>query len=152
MEKEIEYYASHLKSALKRPLLKFTEISDLDKQGLYFVYREGIVIYVGKTNRSGKKRLSEMAHDYRSHTLNKKFLREVLSEETGHDFKKFNRKTEKSFLDGEIITADSLARAKENVRQIIRGKLQFRFYEFEDASLNLLEHFAIAVLKPAYND
>lgn len=152
VSKNLSFLQKHLDKALAMPLMNFGEKSTYRKRGIYFIYHGTRVIYIGKTTRTGSQRLSEIAHHYKSHTLHKKLLCEELQRITGNDFTKFRRETEKKFLEEMILTPEQLATASTTIRNHVRTELKFRFYEFENDRLTSLEHFAIAVFNPKYND
>jgi hypothetical protein len=152
IEQEIQILKEHLTIVLNSSARKFDEIGKLNKQGLYLIFQGNKIIYIGKTGRTGKHRLSEMAHDYRSHTLNRKLLREHLEKIIGQSLGKFNQGTKQKLIDEKLLTLEKFILEQKNINQFIKNKLKFKFHEIDGKQLTLLEHFAISVLNPKYND
>jgi len=148
----VHFLVGQLKLALAEPTNKFNEISDLRKQGLYIIYQEESIIYIGKTGRNGKIRLREMTSDYRSHTLNRKLLKEHFEKKHGLTLEKFNQKTKENLITQTILTLEQFKEGQRHINNYIRSELGFKFYEFENPELASLEHFAIAIFNPIYND
>ena len=139
-----------LEQALKSKPSSFKNMTKFNKSGVYFIYRNNTVLYVGKTNRTGKQRLGELKHHYRSHTFNKKLLLERLNN-------KYHFNIE--YLSDKIVT-ETINTNKEKkclfdkeriaVKEYIKNKLKYKFMPTNN--LHALEHFSIGVIGPKYND
>lgn len=115
------------------------------------VYSDNVVVYVGKTMRSGKIRLREMASDYRSHTLNRRLMLAELNTRFKLDRAALENSAKKELIASGVITKEQFKAAQKIVNNTVRGAFRFKFLE-EEKELDSLEHFAIAVLRPLYND
>jgi hypothetical protein len=141
-----------LEKAIASPTLSYTLICEVDHQGLYIIFDDKEVLYIGKTNRAGKVRMQELAADFRSHTFNKKLLSKRFKD-FGFDFEVLKKETKKEWIDKGRITKDDFKAHQKEVNQYIRQKLKFKFYKEQDErKLISLEHFAIAVFNPSHND
>jgi hypothetical protein len=148
----IAYLEEHLTLALAGIAKRFNEISLLKKQGLYIIFKKDEIIYIGKTGRNGKTRLRELTSDYRSHTFNKKLLQEHFEIRLGYILPKFNKKTKSTLVSQEVLTLEQFIEGQQSVNNYIKSQLEFKFYEFENNDLESLEHFAISIFNPKYND
>ncbi len=63
-----------LEKATASPTLTYSQICEVDRQGLYIIFDDNEILHIGKTNRTGKVRMQELAADFRSHTFKKKLL------------------------------------------------------------------------------
>ena len=124
----------------------------IEKPGLYMVIEGDEVIYIGKTGRTGNIRLTEMATDYRSHTLNRKLLKIHLERALGQSLVAFNKDTKKNMIESNTLQKEQFILGQKAVNQIVTSLLKYKFYEIPLEELTSLEHFAIAILKPKYND
>ena len=115
------------------------------------VYSDDVVVYAGKTTRSGKIRLREMAADYRSHTLNRRLMLAELNNRYGLNRAALENSAKKELIASGVITKEQFKAAQRSVNNTVRGAFRFKFLE-EEKELDSLEHFAIAVLRPLYND
>jgi hypothetical protein len=152
IQQRIIFLQEHLDTALATATKKFTEISELKKQGLYIIFKGDNIIYIGKTTRNGKTRLREMTSDYRSHTFNRKLLKEHFENKLGQTLSKFNKETKNALVAEAILTLEEFMDGQQSVNNYIRTELGFKFYEFENPELLSLEHFAISIFNPKYND
>lgn len=148
----IQFLQGQLQLALAQPTMKFDAISTLNAQGLYIIFHGEIIIYIGKTGRNGKIRLREMTSDYRSHTLNRKLLKEHFEKVLGLTLEKFNQKTKENLITEAILNLEQFIEGQRQINNFIRSELGFKFYEFENPELASLEHFAISIFNPKYND
>lgn len=141
-----------LEQAISSPLLTYSQICEIDHQGLYIIFDDTDILYIGKTSRTGKVRMRELASDFRSHTFNKKLLSKRFRD-FGFVFKVLEKETKKEWInDGKITDEDFKGHQKE-INQHIRQKLKFRFHKEQDERiLSCLEYFAIAIFDPIYND
>lgn len=141
-----------LEKAIVSPTLTYTQICEVDHQGLYIIFDDKETLYIGKTNRTGKVRMQELAADFRSHTFNKKLLSKRFKD-LGFVFEVLKKETKKEWIDKGTITKEDFKAHQKEVNQYIRQKLKFKFYKEQDErKLISLEHFAIAVFNPSHND
>jgi hypothetical protein len=141
-----------LRMAFASQNLSYSQICKVDSSGLYMISDGTDILYVGKTNRTGKVRMRELAADFRSHTFNKKLLSEKFKG-LGFVFEILKNKTKMEWIDNGKITQEDFVAYQREINQYIREQLQFKFYEVKDEKeLISLEHFAIGVLQPKYND
>ncbi|KAF2327391.1 GIY-YIG nuclease family protein [Flavobacterium daemonense] len=138
--------------ALASELLTYEQIKSITTCGIYVIYENEKVIYVGKTDRTGKVRLRELASDYRSHTLNRKLLRKLISEFLKIDFPPMNKETKSRLIAGKIMSEDNFTKLQKQVNDFIKSDLKFKFYSTEPEKIARLEHFTIAILNPEMND
>jgi hypothetical protein len=144
--------SANLEKAIASPTLTYTQICEVDHQGLYIIFDDEEILYIGKTNRTGKVRMQELAADFRSHTFNKKLLSKRFKD-LGFVFEVLKKETKKEWIDKGTITKEDFKAHQKEVNQYIRQKLKFKFYKEQDErKLISLEHFAIAVFNPAHND
>ena len=121
--------------------------------GIYIVYNEHEeIIYIGKTGRDGKTRLRELTSDYRSHTFNKKLLREKLIDFLQNTDLRLTNRTKEQLIVEEIISEQNFLTLQKEVNEIIKTQYKFRFYEVKESELTETEHFFIAVVNPKFND
>ncbi|MBU4501612.1 MAG: hypothetical protein KKA79_03410 [Nanoarchaeota archaeon] len=149
---QIKKLERKLQDVLKSELKDFSEIKGLNKSGLYLIFEGTEIIYVGKTEREGKMRLREMVSDYRSHTFNKKLLKKHLEKKYEFELKSLKKDSKKELISQGILNEDEFKKAQRKINNYIKEKLKFKFIEIEDDDLISIEHFAIAILKPIYND
>ncbi|SDH22024.1 hypothetical protein [Chitinophaga filiformis] len=147
-----ELFSEVLQRVIGSPQLTFKEITTVEKQGLYIIYEGDDIVYVGKTTRSGKVRIRELAADFRSHTFNKKLLSKRFKE-LGFVFKTLRNELKKEWIENGQISLDDFKSHQDYVNQHIRTALKFRFHPMEDEhELGRLEHFAIAIFDPLFNE
>ena len=141
-----------LEKAIASPTLSYTQICEVDHQGLYIIFDNKEILYIGKTNRTGKVRMQELAADFRSHTFNKKLLSKRFKD-LGFVFEVLKKETKKEWIDNGTITKEDFKAHQKEINQYIRTKVKFKFYKEQDQrKLISLEHFAIAVFNPSHND
>ncbi|HEY1018667.1 MAG TPA: hypothetical protein VGE25_06710 [Sediminibacterium sp.] len=141
-----------LATAASSPALDYHSICKMSEQGLYIIFDKSQILYIGKTTRTGKIRMQELAADFRSHTFNRKLLGERFRE-LGFVFTVLHNKTKKEWIDKDIITESAFREQQQVINTFIRESLHFKFLSVTDSNwLTLLEHFAIAVLNPKHND
>jgi hypothetical protein len=92
-----------LKQVLATSMPTYSEICRTHQQGLYLIFEKGVVLYVGKTSRSGKVRIRELASDFRSHTFNKKMLSERFRRK-GVSFSQLTSKAKIQMIKDAILT------------------------------------------------
>lgn len=147
-----ELFSKVLGQAIVSPLLSFKEITTVEQQGLYIIYEGEDIVYVGKTTRSGKVRIKELAADFRSHTFNKKLLSKRFKE-IGFVFETLKNELKKDWIDSGKISLEDFKKHQKFVNEHIRTVLKFRFHPMEDEhELGRLEHFAIAIFDPPFNE
>lgn len=141
-----------LEKAVASATLNYLQICKVDHQGLYIIFDDNEILYIGKTNRAGKIRMQELAADFRSHTFNKKLLSQRFKN-LGFVFEVLKNETKKEWIDNSTISKEDFKAHQKEVNQYIRQKLKFKFYKEQDErKLISLEHFAIAVFNPSHND
>lgn len=132
--------------------MSYSQICEVDHQGLYIIFDDREILYIGKTNRTGKVRMQELASDFRSHTFNRKLLSKRFKE-LGFVFEVLRKETKNEWIDRGIITKEDFKIRQKEINQYIRQKLKFIFYQEQDErKLISLEHFAIAIFNPVFND
>lgn len=152
VEKRIEHLKNELTKAISSPLLTFEQTKKILECGIYMIYSNDNVIYIGKTNRNGKTRLRELGADYRSHTLNRKLLRELISETLKTDFPPLRKDTKHKLISGGILSEEQFIGLQKRVNEQVKNEFRFRFYATESDRVIELEHFAISVFNPKMND
>jgi hypothetical protein len=140
-----------LKSVLDTKYLLYHDVKNISDAGIYFVYRDNKIIYIGKTERTGKVRLRELASDYRSHTFNNKLLAKELEKNDLFFGKRLPKNAKFEFIKSEILTENLFAEYQKRINSFIKNKLKFKFQAIE-TDLISLEHFAIAIYRPEFND
>lgn len=146
----INWLQNQLNIVLNSPFLSYQELMSINNMGLYIVLSEDEILYVGKTTRAGKMRLRELATDYRSHTFNNKMLLNHFFSK-GYNIPRLNRNAKNDLIKRTILDLDQFKAAQKSVNEYIKS-LTFKFLATRDIELNNIEHFAISVLKPTYND
>jgi len=151
-QKRLNWLKGQLTNALEQPLLNFNELMNIKDMGLYLIYDDAELLYIGMTSRVGNLRIDEIARGYRSHTFNRKLLAQHFRG-LGHKIDSINPKTFiKLWVETNKISRLDIRSAQREVNSHIRSKLRFRFYESRYINLGFIEHFAIATLQPLYND
>ncbi len=141
-----------LKKTIASPTLTYNQICEIDYQGLYIIFDDTEILYIGKTNRTGKVRMQELAADFRSHTFNKKLL-SMKFKELGFVFEVLKNETKKEWIEKGLLSKETFKGHQKEVNQYIKEKLKFKFYKEEGGrKLVSLEHFAISLLNPIHND
>lgn len=148
----IEHLRDELVNALVSKKISYSETLNLHGKGIYVVYENDEIIYVGKTSRTGKVRLRELASDYRSHTLNRKLLAKYIDKKTGLKNSTLNKDSKRRLIDNGILSEEEFVSTQSMVNRLIRSELMFQFHTVDEVDLNSMEHFAIAVLNPRMND
>jgi hypothetical protein len=120
-----------LEKALMSPTLSYIQVCEKRSQGLYIIFNEKEILYVGKTNRTGKLRMRELAADFRSHTFNKKLLSKHFKD-LGFVFKILKNVTKKEWSDNGTMTKADFKVHQNAINQYIRTKMKFKFYEEQD--------------------
>jgi hypothetical protein len=134
------------------PALTYPEIARMKEQGLYLIAGQKGIIYVGKTSRSGKLPMRELAADFRSHTLNRKLLSEHLRT-VGLEVTGLTPDIKQQWIAAAVLTEGEFREHHATINTLIRTKFSYHFLPITDsAALGRLEHFAIAILDPIYND
>ncbi len=147
-----EQLLAQLEIFLESETLNFSAIKSYKKAGVYAIIIDDIISYVGKTTRSGSTRMIELAADYRSHTLNRKLLKDYLEGKLSQSLNKFNKETKSTLIESGIISEDEFVESQRVVNTRIREDYKFQFLELELNDLTSFEHFAIGVLNPKFND
>src|ERR1700761_9369203 len=102
IESRIDWLNNQLKIALSSPTLSFSELMKITEMGVYIIFNDEQILYVGKTERAGKIRLRELVSDFRSHTFNKKMLIEHFYS-LGYDIPRLSRGSKKKLIDDLIL-------------------------------------------------
>lgn len=141
-----------LLKAVNSPSLTYPEICKVDHQGLYIIFDDKEILYVGKTNRTGRVRMREVGSDFRSHTFNKKLLA-IRFRDLGFVFEVLKKETKKQWIKEGIISIEDFKAHQKEVNLHIKRSLKFKFHEEQDEQkLICLEHFSIAIFNPVHND
>ena len=152
IQERIEYLTNELNAAINSKKLTYEQTKEISDCGIYLISKNDKFIYIGKTNRTGKVRLRELAVDYRSHTFNKKILRALLSKIHKKDYSPLKRDSKKRLIEEGVLTLEEFIKIQSKVNDMIKTELDFQFYKFQSEKVLELEHFAIAVLNPKMND
>ncbi len=150
IEQRIHWLNNQLDIALNSRLLTFEELMKINEMGIYIVFNADDILYVGKTERAGKIRLRELVSDFRSHTFNKKMLIEHFYS-LGYNIPRLNRNSKTKLIEDLILDVEQFKAAQKAVNAQIK-ELKFKFHETRNVELTNIEHFAISVLKPLFND
>jgi len=151
IEANTQILSLNLQNAILSPLLSYDQICLANTAGLYLIFDESDILYVGKTNRTGKIRIKELTSDFRSHTFNKKMLSKRFKD-LGFVFKVLKNETKQKWInEGLLSDTEFKAHQKEVNQNMANFKFKF-FQEVDERALICLEHFAIAILNPIYND
>lgn len=159
----IKYLKTQLGSLLHSNFRNFDGLDDLaGKIGVYSIWKDGKVIYIGKTLKQDLKiRVSSMLHDFRTHTLNKKLIIELILARYGHKLKQkaltlehgFGTKSKEEFIAKGIFTKEQFSELKKELKKDMRSTLKIKCLPLDKGSdITALEHFAIAIEQPKYND
>jgi hypothetical protein len=148
----IDELIAKLNEATSSSFFNYSQVKKIENCGLYLIYQDNQIIYVGKTDRNGKVRLRELAADYRSHTLNRKLLHSVLNNHLKQELPPLNKESKHRLISGGLILESDFLNLQAQINYQIRNHLKFQFYHIEGKDLLRLEHFAIAVLNPKMND
>jgi hypothetical protein len=150
--KRTAWLKNQIDNVLRLPMLSFSEIINITDMGLYLIYDNKELLYVGMTTRGGNLRLSEIASSFRSHTFNRKLLAEHFRG-LNYNMHALNPKTyRKLWIETNLITIDDFRSAQRQVNHYIKSGLKYRFYETRYVNLPSIEHYAMATLQPLYND
>ena len=152
IDKRIENLKTELTKAISSQLLTFEQTKKISECGIYMIYSNGNLIYIGKTNRNGKIRLRELGADYRSHTLNRKLLRELICETLKTDLPPLRKDSKQKLISNGILSEETFIELQKRVNEKIKNEFLFRFHVTKQEEVIELEHFAIAVCKPKMND
>ena len=107
IDKQFHFFKEILIHSLSKPRLTFKEITKIDIQGIYIIYEAEKILYVGKTTRSGKVRMRELAADFRSHTFNRKLLSERFKD-LGFVFETLKNELKKEWIQNEKLRLKNL--------------------------------------------
>lgn len=92
-----------------------------------------------------------MIADFRSHTINRKLFKEYLEPKLGYELK-FNNSIKKTLVENGAISLEEFKLGQLHINNFIKQELTFKFHEIDLEFLTSLEHFAIAIINPKYND
>ncbi len=152
IEKKITTLRDGLRKLLSCKPITFNNVKCLNSSGVYAVLRNNKIIYVGKTTRYGKKRLREMTGDYRSHSLNRKLMTELLNKNYRLDLMRLKNNDKGKLIRSKKLTKKQFESTQKEVNKQIKEEVQIKFIEASGREMTNLEHFAIGVLDPRYND
>lgn len=153
IDQTIRRHREYLHIIITSPLLTFGELTELDTKvrGIYLVFEGNELMYVGMT-KNIKKRLHDMTSPYNRHSLNQILLElemgDVIFKATGYKY--LNSEMKRRLLNEGIITKEDF----KNYKNVVKEKIQnfkFKFYPTDLFNMRDLEHFAIAILNPVYN-
>ncbi len=139
----------------KIPLVNFDFAKGIKSNGIYFVYRDKKLIYIGSTTKEGHKRIGDLKA-WDTHTLHHKLLKGKLGVEHLVWCKKGKTSKyskEQLIKDGKF-TNEQFNKKDKKVTDSIRG-FKFRFVNMSDKDskeIKNFEHFLIAIYYPEYND
>ena len=151
IEVRITELKSELEAVLSAPLLNYDSAKKLLVSGVYVIYDGDDIIYVGKTNRNGKTRFRELATDYRSHTLNRKLLREEIESYLKVDFPPLRKETKHNLISRGILSESEFLSLQGKVNERIKTGFKFKFLPLPQDRVAAVEYFIISVLDPKYN-
>lgn len=153
IDQTIGRYKEYLHDILNSPLLTFDELTQLDTEvrGIYLVFEGNELIYVGMT-KNIKNRLLDMTSPNNRHSLNQILLdlemSDVIFKATGYTY--LSEDIKNRLITEEVLTIEEFKNYKNVVKEKIK-KFKFKFYPTKLFNMRDLEHFAIAILNPVYN-
>ena len=153
--KRLYEYERKLDRLLNTTPKSFEDIKMIEDTGVYAISRKGIkkpIYYIGETGRGVKVRMTELTSDYRSHTLNRKVLLEILKDEWKWEIGKMKKK--EIYEKVERLNDKAKQRLQDKVNKRINNRFEVRFIPITEnkKSIRSFEHFAIAIEKPELND
>jgi hypothetical protein len=152
-EIRIQNLTKSLTEALSLEFHTYEHTRNYETCGIYLIYDEkDELIYIGKTGRAGKIRLRELTSDYRSHTLNRKLLRNLLAHSLENNDLLLTNRTKQQMIDDGNISEDDFKSRQNDINQMIKTKYKFKFYQVDESKLTETELFFIAVINPKFND
>lgn len=148
IDERIKIFKDKIIKLLKSKLRNFNELNDLTSGGVYAVYKDEEVIYVGKAvKQSLKSRIGNLKGDFKAHTLNFKIYSEFLVKENGESFKSNTKKAI------EKLSPEKRRNIQDKVNKYINDNFKIKALFLTDKKeIDSFEHFAISVLLPRYND
>ena len=154
-ETKLKELTEQLKISLKNPLKRFDEVKDIEANGIYIVYKGGILLYVGSTTKKGHKRMGDLISFWDNHTLHKKLLKEKLGVNKLIWCKKgeVSPYSKKQLIKDGKFTEEQFKKTDEETIELIKT-FKFRFIDMtskKSKDIKNFEHFTIAVLDPLYN-
>jgi len=142
----------YLKKALEQPFISFVEAVGKYEMGIYLIYDDKELLYIGMTERKGENRLKEILQGFCKHTFNRKLVDEFLRGR-GYQFRMLSAKNHKrDLIDTGLLTQETLNEVQLEVNNYIKTKLRYKFFEFRLHQIRQFEHYAISTLWPLYND
>lgn len=152
INEQIEILTRQLKNLLGREIVTYDIIKKNNTQGIYVIFDKVNISYIGITTRQGKKRMQELTSDYRSHTFNRKLLTERFKE-LKLVTQPLKKDSKTDLINNNIMSKEFFVQQQTAINDYIKNELQFIFLPIADTNLlKRLEHFAIAVINPPYND
>jgi hypothetical protein len=152
IEERISVLTDELRKALNSKIMTFDQTKDAISCGIYLVYLDDKIIYVGKTSRTGKIRLRELASDYRSHTLNRKLLRLFINKELNVNLSPLTNSSKQKMIKDGIVSNKDFLIFQNTVNYFIKNELRFKYWITDPDKVSALEHFAISIFNPEFND
>jgi hypothetical protein len=139
----------------KIPLINFDSAKSIKSNGVYFVYRDKKIIYIGSTTTEGHKRIGDLKA-WDMHTLHNKLLKESLRIDHLVWCKKGKTSKyskEQLIKDGKFTNEQFNQEDKKVTDSISRFKFRFVNMSSKDSKeIKNFEHFLIAIYNPPYND
>lgn len=150
----IKQFKAYLLKIINCPILTYDELINTtgNLRGIYLIFDGNELIYIGMTANI-ITRLKDMT-DYNRHSINKIYLSSELSQlifKATNFVQPISSKVKNKLLDEKVLTKKEFNENRKIVNRKIK-KLKFKFYETIYSELADLEHFAIAILAPIYND
>lgn len=141
-----------LQEALDQPFISFGEVIRQYGIGIYLIYDDQELLYIGMTARPGHNRIKEIISGFRKHTFNRKLMAQHFRGRgyTMHVLSAKNHK--RDWIENGPSSAQEFKEVQQEVNAMIKQKLRFKFYEYNFFNIEHLEHYAIATMQPLYND
>ena len=162
-EERIKLLKGQLNALLNSDFRDFDDLEDISgKIGVYSIWKNQEVIYIGKTLKQDlKTRIYSTLQDFRTHTLNHKLMIELLLSKYGAKLQQnalalkhgFGTEEKNEFIAKGIFTEQQFSDLKKELKNDMKSHLKIKCISLtKEKDITLLEHFAIAILDPKYND
>jgi len=149
--KRESWLKKQLQKALEQPYVSFQEAAANPSMGIYFIYDDLELLYIGMATRPSKNRLKEFLRGYRSHTFNRKLMAEEFRNRDYLMHTLSVKNLGRDWIDNGKITTDEFDQVQEVVNQR-RKSMRYKYFEYSSFGIQFLEHYAIATMQPLYND
>src|SRR5580698_2870905 len=73
-KKRETWLKKRLQDGLNQPFISFAEVIKEYEMGVYFIYDDSELLYIGMTTRPGQNRIKEIVSGFRKHTFNRKLM------------------------------------------------------------------------------